>query len=257
MRRAAAALAVFLLASTACSTSSSADDTTTIRVFADSSLSAAFTKIGEDFEAANPGVRVEFNTGSSTDLADQIAGGETADVFASASGLAMDTLTRTPGLIDRTDFATNQLVILTPPDNPADVRSVDSLTRSGVELVMGAEGEPVGDYARQMLANEAIEHAVLTNVVWFGPDDATVVATVVGGEADAGIAYTSDRVAAGSTVASIEIPAHLNVTATYPIAAIAASTNAQLASAFVRLVTGPSGQATLRLAGFGPPPTTA
>ena len=246
--------AALLCAATACSRDAPTDDTTTLTVFADSSLSVAFAKIGADFEAANPGVHVVFDTGSSTNLADQIANGDPADVFASASALVMDHLEPTPGLVDRTNFATNQLVIITPPDNPADVRSVDSLTMSGIELVIGVEGEPVGDYARQMLAASGIEHAVLTNVVSFGPDDATIVAAVIDGQADAAIVYASDRETAGDAVASIDIPPHLNVTATYQIAALADATHAQLASAFVAFVIDPRAQATLRVAGFTPLP---
>src|SRR6266498_5966092 len=54
-----------------------------------------------------------------------------------------------PGATDRTNFATNQLVIITPPDDPAGIGSLLDLTRSGVQLVLAAEGVPVGDYARE------------------------------------------------------------------------------------------------------------
>lgn len=255
MRRAAVVLASLTLATTACSSSSSAAGTTTLTVFASSPLSSAFEKIGQEFEQANQGVRVVFITDASAELADQIESGDTVDVFASASAAAMDSLIPTPGVNDRSDFATSELVIITPPGNPADVRSVDSLTRSGIELVMGVEGVPVGDDARRMLDLANLEHVVLTNVVSFARDDATIVATVADGEADAGIVYTSDLASAEGTVASIAIPPPINVTATYQIAAIATSPRVQLASAFIAFVVGPWGQATLRVAGFDPPPS--
>ena len=214
-----------------------------LTVFAASSLTAGFTKIGTDFEAANPGVKVTFNFGSSTDLATQIASEGTADVFASASGTAMDTVESDPGVTGRADFATNELVIITPPDNPANVTSLDSLTKSGVQVVIGAEGVPVGDYTREMLKNAGIQSAVMANVVSNEPDDASIVAKITGGEADAGIVYTSDIAAAAGQVKSVEVPADVNVTATYPIASVNGAPNATTAADVrrIRLGTGWTG----------------
>ncbi|MCU0464270.1 MAG: extracellular solute-binding protein, partial [Anaerolineae bacterium] len=59
-----------------------AQDEREIVVFAAASLSDAFTDIGADFEAANPGVRVLFSFGGSSDLAVQLTQGAPADVFA-------------------------------------------------------------------------------------------------------------------------------------------------------------------------------
>ena len=259
MKRPWALLLPMVLVAGACSsggadaTSDASDSATDLTVFAASSLTSAFTQIGSDFEVAHAGVHVVFNFASSTDLATQIASEGSADVFASASGTAMDTVAADPGVSDRVTFATNQLVIITPPDNPAGVTSVDSLTAPTVALVVGAEGVPVGDYAREMLRNAAIEHAVMTNVVSNEPDDASVVARVAGGEADAGIVYTSDLAAAGDSVSSIAISGRINVTATYPAALVVGGVNRELAQAFVAFLISPQGQVILQSYGFGSP----
>ena len=117
------------------STTSPGGGATKLTVFAASSLTGAFTQIGNDFEAANPGTTVDFNFGSSTDLAAQIASEGTADVFASASGKAMDAAQAKPGVTDRTDFATNQLVIVTPANDPA-----------GVVVDPGSRGSPASSW---------------------------------------------------------------------------------------------------------------
>jgi molybdate transport system substrate-binding protein len=237
--------------STATSASSSAAGTE-LTVFAASSLTAAFTQMGTDFEAANAGVHVTFNFGSSTDLAAQIASEGTADVFASASGTAMDAAADDPGVEDQADFATNQLVIITPSDDPANIGSVDDLANEGVQVVLAAEGVPVGDYAREMLDTAGVSQDVLANVVSNEPDDAAVVAKVSSGEADAGIVYTSDITTAD--VGSVAVPADINVTATYPIAVVTGAPQSDLATSFVTYVTGAQGRATLASFGFGPPP---
>jgi molybdate transport system substrate-binding protein len=251
-------LATLLFA--ACSSSSTNANTggsttsTELTVFAASSLTVAFDQIGSEFENTNPGTTVTFNYGSSTDLATQIGSEGTADVFASASGTAMDTVGEDPGAEDRIDFATNKLVIITPTDDPAQISALDDLGKPGVQVVFGAEGVPVGDYSRQMLDQDGLTKQVMPNVVSNEQDDASVVAKVKSGEADAGIVYTSD-IASNSDVRGVTIPAKENVIATYPIAVVTGSSNAELASSFVTYVTGSQGEATLHQYGFEPPPS--
>jgi molybdate transport system substrate-binding protein len=251
-RRVLAVLALVSLV-TACSSSSSSGSTTQLTVFAASSLTNAFTQIGQDFRTVYPGVTVTFNFGSSTDLASQIQSEGTADVFASASGIAMDTTAGDPGVSDRTNFATNRLVIITPPDDPAGIGSIEDLGKPGVKLVLGAEGVPVGAYARQALDDAGISKQALANVVSNEEDDASVVAKISSGEADAAIVYTSDLASAGDTVRSVQIPQAVNVIATYPIAAITGSAHPDQATSFVDYVAGPEGLAVLEQYGFGPP----
>src|SRR5215472_4546806 len=71
------------------STGSSAPATGTITVFAASSLTEAFTKIAQQFEAAHKGDTVKFSFGPSSGLEAQITSGAPADVFASASPKTM------------------------------------------------------------------------------------------------------------------------------------------------------------------------
>jgi len=247
-------LAACSSSSTTSSAGASAPGGSELTVFAASSLTGAFTQIGKDYEAANGGVHVVFNFGSSTDLATQIGSEGTADVFASASGTAMDTVEKTPGVSDRTDFATNELVVIVPTDNPANISTLDDLGNDGVQLVLGAKGVPVGDYAREMLDNADLTDQVMPNVVSNEPDDASVVAKVQSGEADAGIVYTSDLT--NADVSSVEVPADVNVVATYPIAVVTGAAQADTAKSFVTYVTGDQGQATLADFGFGPPPAS-
>lgn len=227
---------------------------TELTVFAASSLTAAFEDaIGPAFEAANPGVRVTFNVGASDTLAGQIQSEGTADVFASASGTWMDAVERDPGVQDRTDFVQNRLVIITPPDNPAGIQSIDDLATPGVQLVLAAEGVPVGDYGREALKNAGISKDALANVVSNEEDNASVVAKITADEADAAIVYESDvSAAAGNDVTAIEIPEAINVVATYPIAVVDGAPNADAAADFVAYVVASDGQATLKEYGFEP-----
>jgi molybdate transport system substrate-binding protein len=166
----------------------------------------------------------------------------------------MDAAAEDPGVTDEVDFATNSLVVVTPPDNPAGIASIEDLGGDGVQLVLGAEGVPVGDYARQALDNAGVLDTAEANVVSNEEDNASVVAKIVAGEADAAIVYGSDiSAAADNDLDSIAIPDDVNVIATYPIALIAEAGNPSGGEAFIDYVMGP-GQAVLAEYGFGPAP---
>ena len=227
---------------------------TELTVSAGSSLTAALEDaIGPAFEAANDGVTVAFNVGASDSLAGQIQSEGTADVFASASGTWMDAVEEDPGVTDRADFVMNRLVIITPPDNPADIDSIDDLATPGVQLVLAAEGVPVGDYAREALDNAGIADDAMANVVSNEEDNASVVAKITANEADAAIVYTSDvSTVAGNDVTAVKIPADVNVIATYPIAVVEGAPNAEVAADFVAYILSAEGQATLEEYGFEP-----
>ncbi len=252
MRRALALLACATTIATACSAGGGGHDLT---VLAASSLSGAFSKIGSEFEAAHPGVTVDFSFGPSDGLATQIEQGSPTDVFASASSAWMQSVQAHVSVLDEGTFAQNRLVVITPAGDPAGVHSVADLARPGVKLVMAAPGVPAGDYGRQVLANAGVEKAAEANIVSNETDDQAVLEKVLLGEADAGIVYATDvtpTVAPKLTV--VQIPAGLNVLATYPIAVVKGSANQTLAAEFVDFVRGTQGQAVLRSFGFLPPP---
>jgi molybdate transport system substrate-binding protein len=231
----------------------------TLTVFAASSLTDAFTEISAAFEAANPGVTVTLNFAGSGALRTQIEEGAPADVFASASGKEMDTLV-TGSFVTKDVpqiFLTNKLVVILPANNPATLEKLEDLAKSGIKLVLAAETVPVGNYARQALDKmngsfgADFKDKVLANVVSNEDNVKQVVAKVQLGEADAGIVYISDSIAAPE-LKSIEIPAELNVIAKYPIAPLTKSENADLAAKFTEHVLSAEGQAVLQKWGFAP-----
>jgi molybdate transport system substrate-binding protein len=217
------------------------------------SLTEAFTDIGAAFEEDNPGVTVTFNFGPSDGLSTQINEGAPVDVFASASPKWMDAVQdEGPGVEGRTDFAKNRLAIIVPTGNPAGIEGIEDLAEDDVKLVLAAEGVPVGDYAREALDNAGVADAALANVVSNEEDVKAVVTKVVSGDADAAIVYVTDVTAeVADQVQMIEVPDDVNVIATYPIAVVTGSQEADLAQRFVDYILG-EGQQTLADYGFLP-----
>lgn len=231
----------------------------TLTVYAAASLTDAFTEIGETFQASHSDVTVAFNFGGSQNLRTQIEQGAPADVFASANSKEMDTLVTGDFVTANTArvFLTNQLILILPKENPAGVTSLEDLSKPGLKLVLAAEEVPAGRYARQILENlnasygSDFKDKVLANVVSNEDNIRQAVTKVQLGEADASIVYVSDAVAVPE-LQTIEIPLEMNVIAEYPIAALAASANSDLANEFIEYVLSAEGQAMLKKWGFTP-----
>ncbi len=226
--------------------SGSGDGTAQINVFAAASLTDAFTKLGEQFTAAHPGVKVAFNFAGSPDLAMQIQQGAPADVVATADDTTMSSIASLAG--QPTTFARNRLAIAVEPGNPKGIKSLSDLAAAGLKVVLAAPQVPAGKYALQAFAKQG----VTVKPVSLEDSVKGVVTKVALGEADAGIVYVTDIAAAKGTVQGVTIPAGQNVIATYPIAVVKASTQAQDAQAFVSLVLSSAGQQTLKAYGFLP-----
>jgi molybdate transport system substrate-binding protein len=224
----------------------------TITVSAAASLTEAFTKMGADFEKANPGTTVLFNFAASSALVQQIQGGAPADVFASADGTNMQKLLAGEEVrAEPTVFAANALTIVVKKGNPKAVRSLADLADLDV-VSLCADAVPCGRYAQQVLAGAGV--TIRSDKITKGADAKTTLAAVSTGDADAAIVYATDALAAGTSVRSVRIPAWLNVYAIYPIAPIATSTDDDLADAWIDYTVSPAGQKTLASFGFLPPP---
>jgi molybdate transport system substrate-binding protein len=221
-----------------------------IKVFAAASLTAAFTRIGEQFTAANGGTKVTFNFAGSQALATQIQQSAPADVFASADIPNMDKVKDLVGTPQ--NFASNQLQIVVEKGNPKGVEGLDDLANADLKVVLAAPEVPAGKYAA-----EALGKAGVTVKPVSAEDNVKAVVTKVSlGEADAGIVYVTDVTAGGDKVEGVDIPEQLNVRATYPIATVKASQARDQAQAFMDLALSAEGQQVLKEHGFLPPPTT-
>ena len=250
-------LLLLLFFSATCAPASAPPPAQTITVMAAASLSGAFTEIGAAFEQQQPGAEVIFNFAGSQQLAQQLAQGAPADVFASANARQMEVAVENGRVAPGTSriFAQNRLVIIVPRDNPAALSVWQDLAKPGATLVFAAREVPAGQYSLEFLdrAGIAFSEAARGNIVSYEDNVRAVLAKVSLGEADAGVVYTSDvSGSAAEQVQRIPIPVALNPTASYPIAAIQDSPQPGLARAFVDFVLSQPGQKILAKHGFLP-----
>ena len=221
-----------------------------VTVLAAASLQGAFEEIEKTVEKDNPGLDVTFDFQGSQDLVASLAGGDSADVLATANNSTMKTAAEQKLVGDQTEFATNVLTLIVPKGNPKKITGLDS-SLDGANLVICAPEVPCGEATKKL----AQAQGITLNPVSEEQKVTDVRGKVESGEADAGIVYTTDAAAAKDKADKIDIPDG-GVVNHYPIAQTATPENASGAKVFIDAVTGKAGQEILAKHGFGKPGST-
>jgi molybdate transport system substrate-binding protein len=232
-------LAALLVLAVGCgSDGTAATGTARPTVFGAASLTETFTEVGG----------ATFSFGASSALVTQIQQGAPADVFASADEKNMQKLVDA-GLVETPKvFAHNTLEIVTGPGNPKHISGLADLAKPELVVVLADPSVPVGAYSQQALTKAGVTVKPRSLEL----DVKAALTKVTTGEADAAIVYASDVRGVGAKATGVEIPKDQNVTATYPIAVVKASTHQQAAKAFVQAILSSRGQAALHRHGFLP-----
>jgi ABC-type molybdate transport system substrate-binding protein len=241
-----------------------------LRVYAAGSLRVALTEVAQAFERSAPGVRVQFTFGPSGLLKDRIAGGERADMFASANMEHPQVLVAAGQAAAVRRFARNAMCALVSPkvDVTPDTL-VDRLLDPAVKLGTSTpKADPSGDYAWMVF--ERIERQGRSGAfkqlgdkalqLTGGPNSAPPTAgrnvygaLVAQGQADVFLTYCTNAVAAVAEqpqLRSIALPDAINVSADYGLT-VRNGAPAQ-AESFAAFVLSTAGQAILSRHGFLP-----
>lgn len=229
-------------------------------VFAATSLRDVFSRLGQDFERAHPGVAITFNFAGTQELRTQLEHGAAVDVFASADARHMDELRKAGRVTRSVVFTRNEPVIVVAREAAATIHGLADLP-AAERIVIGAPQVPIGRYTLQILDRAAaslgpdFRTRVEARVVSRELNVRQVLAKVSLGEAQAGVVYRTD-VKPDPALTSVPIPPELNVIAEYPIAVVEAAPHPELARAWIALVLSADGQRALEGAGFVPDATT-
>jgi molybdate transport system substrate-binding protein len=238
-------LTVVLATSTLTACGGSSPDDSAVTVFAAAALAAALTEAADAFQVTNPGTEFRFNVAGSFALANQITQGAPADVFAAADPAAMDRV----AAVQPTVFATNRAAIIVAAGNPRGITALADLAQPDVVVVgcapTAACGRLLGDVTRRAdvsVAPRSLEDSVRG-----------VVTKVTLGEADAGVVFHTDVLAAGDRAEGVPLPDDVNVVVRHTIAVTPDARNGTAAQAFVDFVLSGEGRAILAFHGFGLP----
>ena len=238
----------------ACSVGGAEGDPATPRgevvVLAAASLADAFAELGEAFATTEGGATVTLGLAASSRLATQIVEGAPGDVFASADPVQMSVVTEADRAVgEPVVFARNRMAIVVASGNPLGITDLGDLADEDLILAVCAPQAPCGRYAAEVFDRAAI----VPSPDSFEENPRAVLTKVILGEADAGIVYATDVIAAGDRAEGIEIPAELDVVAEYLLVDLVDADDPGAARAFVEFVLSEPGRQILELHGFVAP----
>jgi molybdate transport system substrate-binding protein len=231
----------------------------TLKIFAPSSLIDAAKDLTASFEAANPGVKLTFEFGHTPTQRVQLTQGAVGDVFLTASQKDMDDAVADQSVASGKAklFATNELVVILSAKNAPGIQKLEDLAKSGVRLLVAVVDVPVGKVTLDSLDKmeksfgSGFKTKVLANVVSNESGVKPIVSKIKLGEADAGIVYVTDAVAAPE-LKTISIAAELNMITQLNVAPLAKAPSPEQAAAFSAYLVSTDGQAILKKWGFLP-----
>jgi molybdate transport system substrate-binding protein len=143
-------------------------------------------------------------------------------------------------------FVENELQIVVAAGNPEGVTGLADVSEGSLVVALCAPEVPCGNYAAQ-----AFEKAGLTPPAASQEQNVrAVVEKVALGEADAGIAYTTDVLARDDEVDGVVIAADQNVIAQYPVAVLDLGSNPEGGAAWVEFLQTAEALDALTEAGF-------
>ena len=122
----------------------------TLTVLAASSLTDAFGKLGKTFEQQDPGTTVKTSFGASSDPGPDPAGRPGRRVRLGGGGGDEHRCEGRPGG-KPVVFVKNREIIMVPKDNPANIKSLEDLSKPNIKLVLAAKDVPAADYAVEIL----------------------------------------------------------------------------------------------------------
>jgi molybdate transport system substrate-binding protein len=221
-----------------------------VTVLAAKSLTDAITDGDRALDAADDAWAITPVFAGSQDLVRSLTEGAPGDVVATADTKNMDALVQAGLVEDPVVFATNTLTIAVAPGNPKGIGGLADLARGDVDVVLADPSVPAGRYAAQVLGDAGVDVTPRSLEL----DVRAALAKITSGDADAAIVYRTDVTSSHGAAEAVEIPDDQNVTATYPVAVIKATTHRKAAEAYVQEVVSGKVHAALVAAGFGEAP---
>lgn len=228
----------------------------TVTVFAAASTKPALDALAPTLEAEGIILRL-VHAGSST-LARQIIAGAPVDIYISASTAWMDDLEGKGLLVagTRATVATNRLVLIAhaPQTTPTVTLGKDfplaNALKDGRLAIADPDNVPAGIYGRDALTALGLWTQVQDRLA-VTRDVTGALLLVARGETPLGIVYASDVARTTDVWAFANVPTQSHAAIIYPAAILQGRDNAATRTV-LQALTGPSGRAAFKFAGFEP-----
>ncbi len=178
-----------------------------VTISAASSLTEVAEALEIELERQHPNIDIQLNLGGTSGLVSQIRSGAPVDLLLAADHLAL--AADDPLALETAPLATNELVIVTPPDRSL---SRNDLSDEALRIVACDPNVPCGRLAEQLLADLAAA-SLIVEPDSLEPNVRLVRQRVLSGEADVGFVYLTDAVGGELRILDLDTTYRNTVTA--------------------------------------------
>jgi len=220
----------------------------TLRVSVDQPMRAVFSELAKRFQIDHPGTQIRLTFKRSQELVDALDQGPAPDVLV-VEDPDMNRAVHAGQVSDPAAFASNRLVLVTPPGNPNHVATFNDVARPGTRLAVCAPELACGAATARVASSLAVQLAAALTA-----DTASaVVDAVAAGQADVGLTYSSYAKGADTRVTTLSFPGDAVSVERYSIAVTTKSENQNRAKQLVDSVRSGDGHRFMANFGFGSP----
>lgn len=225
-----------------------------VLVLSAASAQPALERMADELAGGDASLDLHIEYAGTPSLVDQVTDGDEFDVLLTASRDHMSEMVEAGHIEgDPLPVASNQLVLAVPQDNPAEIGDFEDFATRSAELstAVCAEEAPCGELAARL----AEEFDVDLDTAQEHDSASEVMAELAAGEADAGLIYLTDALAASDDLDHAEIPDFEQSTTQLWVGVSAEPVNGDAAERLFQQFAGEPGRAAFDDAGFLAPPT--
>jgi len=233
---------------TAGCTSADSAENKTLLVYCGAGMKEPMEEIAELFKERE-GISIEYTYGGSAQMLSQIELYQTGDAYMPGA-LAYIQSAMDKGFIDKSEKVIYHVItIIVPKGNPANITSLEDLTKPGVRVAIGEPtGPAIGQGTKKMLEKDGLWDAVSANVVVKSATVNELLVYVAMKQADAALVY--EDLYNPEAMEKIDIPKEQGKVDIVPIGTLKFSTNKEEAEMFLNFVASAEGKAIFAKHGF-------
>ena len=230
-----------------CTSTNSAEDQTLL-VYCGAGMKEPMDEIAQVFKDTE-GIQVEYTYGGSAQLLSQIELYQTGDAYMPGA-LSYIQSAIDKGFVDKSEKVIYHVIsIIVPTGNPANITSLEDLTKPGVRVAIGEPtGPAIGQGTKKMLEKDGLWDAVSANVVVKSATVNELLVYIAMDQADAALVY--EDLYNPEAMEKIDIPQEQGKVDIVPIGTLTFSENKENAEKFMNFVASDEGKAIFAKYGF-------
>lgn len=236
-----------------CTSAESAEDKTLL-VYCGAGMKEPMDEIAQVFYDQE-GVQIEYTYGGSAQLLSQIELYQAGDAYMPGA-LSYIQSAMDKGFVDKSENIIYHVIsIIVPKGNPANITTLEDLTKPGVRVAIGEPtGPAIGQGTKKMLEKDGLWDAVSENVVVKSATVNELLVYIAMNQADAALVY--EDLFNPEAMEKIDIPQKQGKVDIVPIGTLTFSDNKETAEKFMNFVASAEGKAIFAEYGFETYPST-